>query len=46
MDYYMSPEEQMRTKKLKEQKRLPWSASAWEAAARRIHEPPPPHASI
>ena len=38
----MSPEEQMRIKKLKEQKRFPWSASAWEAAARRIHEPPLP----
>jgi hypothetical protein len=42
MVYYMSLEEQMRTKKLKEEKRFPWSDSAWEAAARRIHEPPPP----
>jgi hypothetical protein len=39
---YMSPEEQMRTKKLKEQKRFPWSATAWGEAARRIHEPRPP----
>jgi hypothetical protein len=27
---------------LKGQKRFPWSAAAWEEAARRIHEPRPP----
>jgi len=39
---FMSPEEELRIKALKEQKRFPWSAAAWEAAARRIHEPRPP----
>jgi hypothetical protein len=39
---YMSPEEEMRIKTLKEQKPFPWSATAWEEAARRIHEPRPP----
>jgi hypothetical protein len=39
---YMSPEEELRITALKAQKRFPWSAAAWEKAARRIHEPPPP----
>ena len=39
---YMSREEEMRIKALKEQKRSRWSAGAWEEAARRIHEPRPP----
>ena len=38
---YMSREEQMRIKTLKEQKPFPWSATAWEEAARRRHEPRP-----
>jgi hypothetical protein len=39
---YMSPEEEMRIKALKEQKPVRWSAAAWEEAAKRIHEPRPP----
>src|SRR5205814_8996484 len=38
----MSLEEQMRIKALKEQKRDPWSAAAWEEASRRNHESQPP----
>ena len=38
----MSPEEEIHIKALKEQKRVPWSAAAWEEASRRIHEPRTP----
>jgi hypothetical protein len=38
----ISPEEEIRIKALKEQKRVPWSAAAWEDASLRIHKPRPP----